>query len=253
MSAEEFISFRGPLGLKCGSHINSELEILVVSDGIIEVLLAGERIIAQKDEAVVILPYEVHEFNPTNGARGRVYMFSQTIVDELFKSRDAKEISSGKFKVSSTMRSFIDRFDRRAESSPDALSAKSLFLPLISEYLNGYTITVRNNRNSITLRNVVDYMQKNLSESITLKSVAANFGLNSAALAAMLKDYTGISFNNFLNNLRVERAVQYFYNSDMSITEVAYLSGFGSIRNFNRIFYNTLGVTPSEYIKGISK
>jgi AraC-like DNA-binding protein len=36
---------------------------------------------------------------------------------------------------------------------------------------------------------------------------------------------------------------------DISISDVAYESGFGSIRNFNRIFKTHFGITPREYQK----
>ena len=96
---DQLISFRGPLGLKCGPHINSGLEVLVVTNGVIEILLGNERFFAEKGDAILILPYEVHAFAPQEDARGRVYMFSSTIVEELFKSREMSEIQSGKFKI----------------------------------------------------------------------------------------------------------------------------------------------------------
>lgn len=245
---DQFISFRGPMGLKCGPHINSELEVLVVNEGKVEVLLGSETLFLDKNEAVVILPYEVHAFASTEDARGRVYMFSNTVVEELFKSRDACEIRSGKFESAKEIHSIIAKQVKRIEKLPDGFNVKAFFYLLIAEYLDGYTATIRNNCNSLTIRKVVDYLQNNLTEKITLKSVAAEFGFNPSVLAKTVKEYTGIAFSDFLNNLRLEKAVHYFYDCDISITEEAFLSGFGSIRNFNRIFGSTLGITPTEYI-----
>lgn len=250
---DQLISFRGPLGLKCGPHINSGLEVLVVTNGIIEVLLGNERFFAEKGEAIVILPYDVHAFMPQEGACGRVYMFAYTIVEELFKSREMSEIQSGKFEIPGQMYSIIDKQVARINKLPDGFNVKALFFMLVSEYLDSCTVKVRNNRNSLTIRNIVDYIQNNLTEEITLKSVAANFGYNHSVLAKTLKEYSGTSFTDLLNNLRLEKAVHYFYDCNISITEAAFLSGFGSVRNFNRIFSNTLGVTPTEYISIMRK
>ena len=250
---DQLISFRGPLGLKCGPHINSGLEVLVVTNGVIEILLGNERFFAEKGDAILILPYEVHAFAPQEDARGRVYMFSSTIVEELFKSREMSEIQSGKFKIPREMNSIIDKQVVRINKLPDGFNVKTLFFMLVSEYLDGYTVKVRNNRNSLTIRKIVDYLQNNLTEPITLKSVAANFGYSPAVLAKTLKEYSGTSFTDLINNLRIEKAVHYFYDCDISITEAVFLSGFGSIRNFNRIFYKTLGITPTEYISEMKK
>ena len=87
------ILFRGPLGIKCAPHVNSELEIIVVSCGSIDVTVGDTIISVQEGEAVLILPYEMHAFSPKDGARARVYMFHPSLSDELFNKRLCRESS----------------------------------------------------------------------------------------------------------------------------------------------------------------
>ena len=58
----------------------------------------------------------------------------------------------------------------------------------------------------------------------------------------------GISYKDFINSLRVEHACK-LLTKDISVTEVAYASGFTTIRTFNRAFLKHVGMTPRDYAK----
>ncbi len=248
--SEKFIMFRGPGGLRCRPHINSELEIIVATRGTIDVTVGDAEITINEGEAVFILPYETHAFSPIDDSEGRVYMFSFGLVEPFYNSHGGKSIESGKFSLPEEIRSYLAYATPNAEQNPDEFAAKSLFFPLVSEFLKTCTSAVlHNNRHTLSVRKIVDYIHENLTEKITLSSVSQALGISSAAISEILREYTGITFTDFVNNLRLEKAVHLLHDCDISITEAAYTSGFGSIRNFNRIFYDTLGITPSEYKK----
>ena len=58
----------------------------------------------------------------------------------------------------------------------------------------------------------------------------------------------GIGFSDFINTLRVEHACE-LLEKGRSITDVAFASGFSSIRSFNRLFSRNMGMTPTEFIR----
>ena len=242
--------FRGPFGLLCRPHINSELEIIVVTKGSIDVTVGDMTVTVEYGEAVFILPYETHSFSPIGESEGRVYMFSFGLVEDFYNRYGGSETRSGKFRLSDEVAAFLAYTTPNAEKNPDELNAKSLFFPLVCEYLKTVdTETIHNNKHALSVRRIVDHIHENLTEKITLSSVSQALGISSSAISEILREYTGIPFTDFVNNLRLEKAVHLLHDCDISITEAAYQSGFGSIRNFNRIFFDTLGITPSEYKK----
>lgn len=257
MQSRKYIIFRGPNAVRCPSHINSELEIIIVKKGTINIHFRDNILAANENEAVFILPYEPHAYNPTPDGVGFVYMFSFELAEAFYNKYGGNNVSSGKFPLPPQLLSYleyanlsINQTNDNIEQNTDELFAKSLLYPLISEFLKtNSSETFHNVPNSITVRKIVDYIRENLTEKTTLKSVSAALGINSATLSSILMEYTGISFTNFLNNIRIEKATRLLHECDVSIAEAAYMSGFGSIRNFNRIFYDTLGLTPSEYKK----
>ena len=148
------ILFKGPFGIKCAPHVNSELEIIVVSRGSVDVTVGDMVISVQKGEAVLILPYEMHAFSPYEGAEARVYMFHPLLSGELFNKRSASTLMSGKFCVPTCLADYLRHITPSAERTPDAISAKSLFFPLLHEYLSGCSVTVCNNPKKVSMSKI---------------------------------------------------------------------------------------------------
>jgi AraC-like DNA-binding protein len=59
----------------------------------------------------------------------------------------------------------------------------------------------------------------------------------------------GISYSDYLLNLRLANAEQLLIKSDSKIIEIALASGFNSISYFNREFLKKNGVSPGEFRK----
>ncbi len=78
-------------------------------------------------------------------------------------------------------------------------------------------------------------------------TAAADFmGMNTAYFSRLFHKLAGMTFSQYLNRVRVEKAVDILKeNDEISMTEVSLRCGFDSIRNFNRIFKKYTGYTPS--------
>lgn len=94
---------------------------------------------------------------------------------------------------------------------------------------------------------LLDYIEHNLSEHITLDSLAAHVHFDKSYLTARFKDSLGTSPIRYVNHLRIERAKTLLATTDDSITQIARTVGFSSIHYFSRYFKEKEGVTPIEY------
>jgi len=83
---------------------------------------------------------------------------------------------------------------------------------------------------------------------ITLKDLAAKVGLRHHQLSQVLNQHMGISFHDFLNRFRIERARKLLAQDDNeTIIGIAYDCGFNSKVTFNQAFKKHTGITPKEY------
>ncbi|MBP7175258.1 MAG: helix-turn-helix transcriptional regulator [Thermoclostridium sp.] len=96
---------------------------------------------------------------------------------------------------------------------------------------------------------VVDYIEKNYMEPITLKSAAENAGFSEHYLSRIFNRAVGSPFHLYLNKIRIKHAESKIILHDDSITEIAFSCGFNSIPTFNRLFREMKGCTPLEYRK----
>ncbi len=66
-------------------------------------------------------------------------------------------------------------------------------------------------------------------------------------MGRLFKSRTGQSLRSYINALRVEHALDLLLHSEKKVIDIAFESGFDSLRTFNRHFYRTMGDTPSKY------
>ncbi len=96
---------------------------------------------------------------------------------------------------------------------------------------------------------VIDEIRKNYMNPITLESVAKTVGLNTAYLSFLFKKIVGRKFSDYLDEYRINVAMQLLKDSSYNVTEIAYQTGYKEQRYFSEKFKKRVGVTPSEYRK----
>ncbi|PTN10139.1 AraC family transcriptional regulator [Mangrovibacterium marinum] len=101
--------------------------------------------------------------------------------------------------------------------------------------------------NSEKIKKVYNYVQANYNKKIKLEEVANLVDLSVVSFSRLIKQRTGKTFVDFLNELRLGFATRLLIESNKTITEICYECGFNNISNFNRIFKKSQGCTPSEF------
>jgi len=85
------------------------------------------------------------------------------------------------------------------------------------------------------------------TEKTSLSDVAREVDLSRERLSRLFHETLGITFSDYMNQVRLGHARERLSHSNESITGIAYSSGFQSLSQFNRRFKSAEGMTPSEY------
>ena len=86
--------------------------------------------------------------------------------------------------------------------------------------------------------------------NLTLAQLADNIGIASHHISQVLNDHHGLSFNDYLNQYRVNAVCAELQNANnQNLLDIALACGFSSKSSFNAIFKKQTGKTPSEYRK----
>jgi len=100
------------------------------------------------------------------------------------------------------------------------------------------------------MRNVFDYTMNNFQNDISLEAISEVATMTKNAFCKYFKKRTNKTYIQFLNELRLEHASRLLMSSnDLTIAEIAELSGFNNISNFNRQFKVLKQVNPMEFKK----
>ena len=132
---------------------------------------------------------------------------------------------------------------------------KPIDFDAFGEVIEGLVKKVMENPNrqvvlSDTLKKIVDYVNKNLSdEDMRLTLLAENMNMNPNYISQLFKKELGCGYHAYLNQVRVEMAKKYLRQTNEPISVVAELVGFSDYRIFTKIFKGIVGVTPSQFRK----
>ena len=101
------------------------------------------------------------------------------------------------------------------------------------------------------LDKVFQYVEKNYQESIDLGAISRVAGFSKYHFSRFFKETTGVTFLDYLNNFKIAKAEWFLLYDKDSILDIAYKSGFNSVKTFNRVFKDLKGCAPMEYRKSI--
>ena len=95
---------------------------------------------------------------------------------------------------------------------------------------------------------VTDYIKNNLTaDDLSQSAMAELAGISKDYFSRIFKNVTGLNYSKWLNMIRLEKATGLLAENDLTLTEIAMLSGFQSIPSFNRVFRDEKGMAPGEY------
>lgn len=94
---------------------------------------------------------------------------------------------------------------------------------------------------------IFEYIEKNYQRKITLEDAADYMYMAPASFSRFFSRAAGITFVKYVTGIRLQHALTDLMSSDMSISDIAYKNGFGSVSQFNKQFKLFYHMSPHEY------
>ena len=103
------------------------------------------------------------------------------------------------------------------------------------------------NIDSAIMNSAMTYINEHYMDDILLEDVAVFAGFSKYYFSRMFKQFSGLSFSEYLMRKRLNVAIDLLVRTRQPVKAIAGLSGFGSVATFNRIFREKKNCTPSQY------
>lgn len=175
--------------------------------------------------------------------------FSYSVSEALHLSQDEEISITNIFKnIEKEYRSVIDHF-----SQDVIISQIELLLNYCNRYYNRQFITRKKvNRDLLGTLEIVlsEYFESELLQRVGLpgvKYLSDKLNVSPNYLSDMLRNLTGMSTKQHIDNHLIEKAKQILATTNMSVSEIAYGFGFDYPQSFNKLFKNKTSVTPLAY------
>lgn len=98
------------------------------------------------------------------------------------------------------------------------------------------------------LKKAMKIVEKNVgNEQFDIPAFCEELGISRTLLFTKIKAWTNFTPNEFIQEIRMKRAIQLLEQSHMNISQIAYQVGFNSPKYFSRCFQKRFGETPSKY------
>ncbi len=120
------------------------------------------------------------------------------------------------------------------------------FLISYKDRLRLFTGKEKNNR-SLMISHVLQYIQDNFKQDLSLNDTALFFSVNASYLSSRIKKETGKSFTELITEKRLRYAKELLRNPRIRINEVSEQSGFKDYVYFYQAFKKQEGISPKEY------
>ncbi|WP_138752041.1 response regulator transcription factor [Paenibacillus sinopodophylli] len=102
------------------------------------------------------------------------------------------------------------------------------------------------------MKQMTDFIERHYSENIKLETLAELFNYNSGYLGKMFKNYTGEHFNTYLDQIRIQHAIE-LLQEGLKVHQVSERVGYANVDYFHSKFKKYKGVSPSSFKSIASK
>jgi AraC-like DNA-binding protein len=99
------------------------------------------------------------------------------------------------------------------------------------------------------INKVYEYVFINIGKGIKLQEAADIVNMASGSFCRYFKKKTNLTFMEYVKKVRISLAAKMLIETDKSISQICYESGYNNLANFNHYFKTLMKKTPSEYRK----
>jgi AraC-like DNA-binding protein/ligand-binding sensor protein len=143
----------------------------------------------------------------------------------------------------------IEANNRYLKKIEDARTPSEItdILQISLDRMSGKIFSFQGVRHSSALRKAERFIWDNYTRKISLQEIASASGLSAPYFSTIFKDEMGENLSNYLNRLRIEKAIAMLGENGIPISEIASACGFEDQSWFSKIFKAHTGLSPGKY------
>ncbi len=230
-------------------HLHKEVEIVYVISGSCTAYADHNTVHLNDGDLFVSFPNQIHYYDSSAGSEFCVLIFNAEILfglkNVLFDNYPKNNVIS--LKDDDPVKNlFLSTMDSYGEYEKTIIVG--LINQAVAKVLPRFKLKPRIKSENATIQSILSFCEENYTNSsISLDNIAEQLHLSKYHISHLLNKKINISFNSYINMLRVNKACSLLVETDKKIIDISEEVGFGSLRSLNRSFLEIMGTTPAKY------
>lgn len=239
---------------------HQSIELLYVLSGSAQVQCRNTQYNLHEDDIMIINAFDVHSVSGNRceilslkldifALDPEIFHFSQN----RFNCNSSIEADKTKFLPLKQLIALIVKSNVNPENNIELLNKsymyKLLYILTTNFKVENTTNFKVENNNLERIKNIINYINENYKEKISLGNLADTFYLSTPYISKIFKEFIGLSFSDYLTEIRLSRAVKDLANTNSKIDYISQKNGFSNTRSFVTAFKNKYNYLPSKHRK----
>lgn len=244
-------------------HWHNDIELLLVLEGSVVVNTSVCQYFLKKDDIFLINSNEIHsltrneeaniilaiQFDPKLSKSYFPKLQRLKFLDKLIDKRESPQCWE---KIRKGLADFMtDYYKKEYGYQFKLISTLNMLIYNLLQYMRHEFIVedmlFNEQKNLERLNRIIIYIQENYANKVSLKDLAAAENLDMYYLSHFIKKQLGISFQQYLNKIRLEKAAELLIQTNWKQIDICVESGFSDYRYLSKMFAKEYGCTPSQY------
>ena len=229
-------------------HIHRCYEMVLMLEGEMHMQVGKRLYTLREGDLILVKPHRVHSYHTADGSHSRCLLcvFSGDLIaainEPLSKYRLRSEV------LHDTPTGYAELFESLQDNRdlPTVKGFLYLLCALFYRELDEDQVDVDLEDGDIC-QAMLAYAEKNKDKSCTLHELAKELTYNESHLSRIFMRNVGVSFSDYVRNIKVNTACHLLKNTDESVFLISVKCGYTTQSSFNRSFKQITGVTPNQY------
>lgn len=247
------------------THYHQNLELFYVLKGNLEVRIDDTCFRLGQGDIIVINANKRHTMNGQDGLLGARFEIDFRLLAEelgtmqlLFWCNTTVDRNAAYEDLRRILDRILERHFERQQKG--ALHLNALYYEALHILTGNFMIRsddarlqIEDSQDRMRVQQIQNYIQANYQSQISLNDLADRLYLSNAYLSKYIKRHMGLTFMEYLNNVRLFYAVDELLYTTKNMTRIALDNGFPTAAAFSKVFRDIYGEAPSTYRKRIQK
>jgi AraC-like DNA-binding protein len=253
--------YRQSISVNHKMHWHEFYEITFVLDGHGSQILNGKQLPLRPGTIFFLIPTDIHRVSPAPGNTLEIFnfMFTEELLTEDLRQLLLKDeleyytvLESHRFKaVEAAFCTINTELGQKKPGQGIVIrgALEHIAVELVRSCMENNALAGAGlpGLHAPSIQRALSYINNSYRKPLTLEEAAEQAQLAPNYFSECFHKATGVSFQTYLNNLRMKFAAAMLISSDLPITDICYASGYNTLSHFTRAFKNKYGLTPTSY------